>query len=197
MMYRIVKQTFLVSSGLLMSGVAFAHPSVLHGQGLYYGLLHPITGLDHLLALFAAGLLASRYQSRHAGGMLAMMLLMMATGATIGLFGPTLSVVEIGITGSLLLLGGVIAVGRHLPALVAAGALMIVGMLHGYAHGQEMTPAFNTLLYFAGFLLSSLAIQGLGLLAGRLQQEHGETLYRLGGGLILLSGLGLFGSGLS
>jgi len=196
-MSRILKQGLLLGSGLLVTGIASAHPSVLHGQGLYNGLLHPFTGLDHLLALFAAGLLASRYQPRYAGGMLTMMLLMMAVGATIGLFGSTLSVVEFGITGSLLLLGGVIAVGRHLPALVATGALMAVGILHGYAHGQEMTPAFNTLFYFTGFLLSSLAIQGFGFLAGRLQQQHGETLYRLGGGLIVLSGLGLFGSGLS
>lgn len=194
-MYRILKQTLLVSGGLLMSGVAFAHPSIVQGQGLCYGLLHPVTGLDHLLALFAAGLLASRYQLCHAGSMLAILLIMMAAGATTGMFGPKLSVVEFGITGSLLLLGGVIAIGKHLPAFVAVVAFMIVGMLHGYVHGQEIPPAFNTALYFSGFLISSLAIQLLGLLTGRIPQ-HGEKLYRFGGSLISLAGVAFLGNNL-
>jgi urease accessory protein len=195
-MTRVLKQGLLVCTGLLVTGIASAHPSILHGGGLYYGLLHPLTGLDHLLALFAAGLLASRYSRGHAAAMLAMMLLMMAVGAVIGMYDLVLPLVEVGIMGSLVFMGVVIAVGKRLSVVIAMPALAIIGSLHGYAHGHEMTPTVNTILYFAGFLVSSLAIQCMGMLAGQVVRQHSDKVYRFGGGVIVLFGLGLLGSGL-
>ncbi|MFP9016179.1 HupE/UreJ family protein, partial [Pseudomonas aeruginosa] len=46
---------------LAAPALAFAHPG--HGEhGLVAGLAHPLTGLDHLLAMFAVGLWAAQQQ---------------------------------------------------------------------------------------------------------------------------------------
>lgn len=187
-MSRMLKQGVLIILGLLLTGMSFAHTGFEHSRELYYGLLHPVTGLDHLLALFAVGLLASRYCLRSRLAMSAVLLVMMAIGATAGMLGSALAVIEFGITGSLLLLGGIITIGKRLPVAIALIAVSLIGMLHGYAHGQEIPLSFNAVLYFTGFLISSLGIQLLGLLIGRTQQ-HGEKLCRFTGGLVSLSGI--------
>ena len=61
-MTRFLKQGLLVTSGLLLSGMASAHTSILHEQGFFSALLHFLTGLDHWLVVFVAiGLLVARY----------------------------------------------------------------------------------------------------------------------------------------
>ncbi len=57
---RLIKQGLLISGGLLLSGIASAHTSVLQEQGFFAALLHYLSGLDHWLALFAVGLLVAR-----------------------------------------------------------------------------------------------------------------------------------------
>ena len=44
---------------LLLASPAWAHPVPLGVAGLSEGILHPIMGLDHLLAMVAVGLLAA------------------------------------------------------------------------------------------------------------------------------------------
>ena len=46
---------FLVAS----AGLAGAHPGHSAG-GFFHGLAHPLTGFDHIAAMFAVGLLAAR-----------------------------------------------------------------------------------------------------------------------------------------
>ncbi len=122
-------------------------------------------------------------------------MVMITIGATTGMVGSTLAVIEFGIAVSLLLLGAILAIGKYLPAAVALIAVSLIGILHGYAHGREMLPAFNTALYFTGFLLSSLGIQLLGLLIGRVQL-HGEKLWRFTGALVSLIGVAFLGNNL-
>ncbi len=55
---------------LLTPALAFAHPG--HGDnGLMAGISHPISGLDHLLAMLAVGLWAPSSKAPHAGRCLA------------------------------------------------------------------------------------------------------------------------------
>ena len=52
----------------VLASPAWAHPQHLHGPGMEHGLaagfLHPLLGLDHLLAMFAVGLLAAQVGGR-------------------------------------------------------------------------------------------------------------------------------------
>ena len=57
----------LLALGLvaITAGLASAHPQPGAGaSGLAAGLFHPLLGLDHLLAMFAVGLLAAQLGGR-------------------------------------------------------------------------------------------------------------------------------------
>ncbi len=48
----------IAAGGLLLSGSVFAHPG--HDAGMLSGFLHPLLGLDHLIAMLAVGIWASQ-----------------------------------------------------------------------------------------------------------------------------------------
>lgn len=158
---------------LALSLPAAAHPG--HGEtGFVAGLLHPLSGLDHLLALLAVGL-CSRGQ-RHGGVLPACFLVMMALGASTGLAPPAL---ETSVAATVLLLGVLAASRRRLAPELAAMLVGGCGFLHGLAHGRELSGLDSG----AGFLLASALVIGIGALAGR------DGLRRMLGAAIGAAGL--------
>ena len=154
--------------GLALSLPAAAHPGHM-GTGFAAGLLHPLTGLDHLLALLGVGLWSR--QQVHAGhgamGMPAFVapvfLVLMALGASTGLAPPAL---ETSVAATVLVLGVLAASGGRLAPSVALLLAGGCGFLHGLAHGHELTGLGSG----AGFLLTSSLVMaagaGIGTLAG-------------------------------
>lgn len=174
-----------VLAGLAVSLPAAAHPG--HADsGFGAGLLHPFTGLDHLLALLAVGLWSR--QVRHGAVLLPAFLIMMALGAACAGAGLTLPALETSIAATVLLLGGLAACApslqRRLPPQLA---LIVVGgcaFLHGVAHGRELAGMASG----AGFLLASALLMGLGALPGaRLRRMAGAAIGAAG--LCLLAGV--------
>ena len=103
------------------TGVAFAHPGH-DNAGLVAGFLHPLTGMDHLLAMIAVGLLAVTAGSRLAlVAMPAAFVATMAVGAAFGAVGYGTPWTENLVAGSLVVLGALVAWARPLPlaAIVA------------------------------------------------------------------------------
>jgi len=149
----------LLLSGLALSLPAAAHPG--HAEtGFAAGLLHPLTGLDHLLALLAVGLWSrQRWGGSGRGGALApSFLVMMALGASSGLAPPAL---ETSVAATVLLLGALAASGARLAPQLAVLLVGGCGFLHGLAHGRELSGVDSG----AGFLLASAAVMALGALA--------------------------------
>lgn len=178
---------------LAMSPAAFAHPGHLVGSGFTAGLLHPFTGLDHLLAMIAVGLWAAQRGGRYLFVIPASFVAMMAVGAVAGVSGIALPMVEPGILGSLVVFGLLIALDARMP--LAAGMAIIGGfaLFHGYAHAVEMPAHASLAVFGSGMLLGSVVLHLLGIGAGRISkmQIH-ETALRLSGGLIALVGMVLF-----
>jgi len=146
-------------AGLALSLPAAAHPG--HGEtGFAAGLLHPLTGLDHLLALLAVGLWSRQQGARGHGGVLApAFLVAMALGASTGLAPPAL---ETSVAATVLLLGGLAASGLRLAPQLAVLLVGGCGFLHGLAHGSELSGTASG----AGFLLASALVIGAGALVG-------------------------------
>jgi urease accessory protein len=149
---------------------ASAHPG--HGaSGFLAGLAHPFTGLDHLLALLAVGLV-SRQQDK--GYVLPPVFLVMAalgaSSAAIGIAGGAL---ELSIAATVVLLGALAACGLRLaPAL---SMLLVSGcaFVHGLAHGRELAGMASG----AGFLLTSAVLMALGALPdARLRRAAGVAI---------------------
>jgi urease accessory protein len=146
--------------------VALAHPG--HGDGLAGGLVHPLTGLDHVLAMVAVGLWASQLGRR------AMLLLplvfpaVMVVGAVMGGHGVVLPWTEAGIVASVLVLGAAVAFGWRVPVAAGAALVGVFALFHGYAHGAEFAGGGSALLYGAGFVIATVALHAVGLGIGML-----------------------------
>jgi urease accessory protein len=170
------KKCLAALAALALSLPAAAHPG--HAQtGFAAGFLHPLTGIDHLLALLAVGLWSRQQRGEGRGAVLPpAFLVMMALGASTGLAPPTL---ETSVAATVLLLGVLAASGRrlapHLAVLLVGGC----GFLHGLAHGSELAGMGSG----AGFLLASAGVMAIGALARR------ERLRRMLGAAIGAVGL--------
>src|SRR6201995_5936086 len=91
------------------STAAFAHVGDHSHMSFTEGLMHPFTGLDHMLAMVAVGLWASQIGGRALWLLPVTFPLVMAAGAALGVGGVPLPWVEFGIAASVLVLGAMIA----------------------------------------------------------------------------------------
>ncbi|WP_104203598.1 HupE/UreJ family protein [Billgrantia saliphila] len=175
---------------LLVAGTALAHsgPDHHHDSGFAAGLMHPLLGLDHLLAMLAVGLWSLR-QSRAfslvapllAGGGLLL-------GAGLAWSGTTLPGIEFGIAMSVLLAGVLVAALARVPAVVGAAAVVSFMLFHGYAHGSEMPHGASMFAYLAGFSLTTLALGYATRLVGGFLMERENRIVRALGVLIAAAG---------
>ena len=142
---------------------ALAHDG--HAVGFLGGLVHPLTGADHLLAMLAVGLWAAALGGRAVVALPLAFVGALAAGAGLGAAGLALPMEEPGSLASVMVLGMLSALALRLPVPVAAAGVAGFGLLHGLAHGAEMTGAFAP--YAAGFVATSLALHLAGLGLGR------------------------------
>lgn len=176
---------------LLVASEAFAHTGVGTTAGFAHGALHPLGGLDHLLAMVTVGLLAFHLGGKAIWLVPASFLAMMVVGGALGVAGVALPLVELGIVLSVVVLGALVAFGRSLPVALAMTLAGGFALFHGHAHGAEMPVAASGLIYGLGFLLSTAALHGAGLLAGFGLEKAtaSRTLARASGAVA--SGLGV------
>lgn len=173
------------------AGAALAHTEeAATSSGFVTGFLHPLTGVDHLLAMLAVGMWGAQL------GMPALWLLpvafplVMALGGVIGLGGLPLPAAEPAIVASVLLLGGAIAVGTRPPLAMAATLVAFFAVFHGYAHGRELPAQTSALGYSTGFVLATGGIHLLGIAIGLVTRlPGGERVLRAGGAAIAAAGV--------
>lgn len=176
-----MKKISLLLTGLLaalLSGSASAHPAVFHvADAFMAGLMHPLTGLDHLLAMLAVGFWAAQTRQRWLPP--AMFVLMMMAGALLALNGLGLpgieADVEAGIAASVLVLGLLIFFTVRLPATFSLVLISVFALAHGYAHGAEYQGQQGMLQYAGGFLLTTISLHVGGYLAGFWMRAHFYT----------------------
>jgi urease accessory protein len=150
-------------------GIASAHPG--HGgslmTGMASGMLHPWFGFDHLLAMLAVGAWAFQMGGRAIWLVPATFIGLMALAGAAGMAGIALPQVEAGIASSVLILGLLIAFAVKIKPAAAAALVALFAIFHGHAHGAEM-PALGTAWQYAiGFMVSTAALHGIGLLLAK------------------------------
>lgn len=171
---------------VLSSGPAFAHTG--GDLTVLSGLLHPVTGLDHLLAMLGVGVLAVSRSPRQGMVIVGAFLAALFSGSLLGMAGLSTSLAEPGVLGSLVVFGALIAAGNRVPFAMVAGITGFFGLAHGFAHGVEAVG--GTPLYLAAFLAASSGLHGAGYLFGhRLAASAMGRL--LTGAVIGASGLAL------
>ena len=182
-MRRIVLATALILGSF---APAFAHAPGAGEAGLAAGFAHPLLGLDHVLAMIAVGLWASQLGGRALWLVPASFVALMAAGAGLA-FVTGLPAVELGIIGSLLVLGALVAFAARLPVALGALIVGVFAIFHGHAHGAEMPAA--SLLYGAGFIAATAMLHGLGGAAGVYLKGTAGWLVRAGGAAVAATGL--------
>ncbi|MBC2665176.1 HupE/UreJ family protein [Novosphingobium flavum] len=159
----IPKTAIALAAFLALPGTAMAHPGHGSGGGLAEGLLHPLTGADHIAALLIAGLWAGALGARFAR-----VLPLVLTGAMLAGFAMadmvTAPLAEGLIAVTLAALAAAFALRLRPPLTLAAGLAGLAGLAHGFAHGIEAPDGAAGTGFVIGFLVSAAALQGLGLL---------------------------------
>ncbi len=174
-----------------LPGLALAHAEAGVAGGLTAGLLHPILGFDHLVAMVAVGLWGAQLRSPAIWLLPITFPMVMALGALIGVAGAPLPFVEFGIAASALVLGVMVAFSVRLPLAAAATIVGAFALFHGHAHGTELPGAANPLAYGVGFVISTGCLHLAGILIGLLVRwPAGERIVRACGAVV--AGVGVF-----
>ena len=196
--------TVVLASGLYAQPVLAHHP--LGGrlpanafEGLMSGLAHPILGADHFLFILAMGLLALRVS---VGLWLPVAFVLGGLGgAAFHLHSGSLPLVEVGVTGSLVLAGLFLARQAEPKSLWMLGLGAIAGLFHGYAFGEaifgaEMTPLWSYLVGLTAIQLGvSTMVYGIAKAVTSRLAHNPLTILRYtgfifcGAGLAFLSGV--------
>ncbi|HEY0009265.1 MAG TPA: HupE/UreJ family protein [Tepidisphaeraceae bacterium] len=176
-------------STLACATVAVAHTGQ-EAMGITGGLLHPISGLDHLLAAVAVGVLSAQLGGRSLWLLPMMFLSGMAIGGTAAFFGVSLPGVEWGIVLSLVALGLAIALRKAGPLGAAAAAVALLAIFHGHAHLAEYAAPPGTAAYVGGLFATTTLLHVVGVaLATTFQRTKRLELVRIVGVIVLAIGL--------
>jgi len=193
--------TFLSAAALaLLPTAVFAHTGVGETSGFAHGFMHPIGGLDHVLAMVAVGLFASHLGGRALWLVPLAFVGMMAVGGALGMAGIDVPFVGFGISLSIVVLGAIVALRLDLPTIVAMAVVGFFAIFHGHAHGAEMPETSSGLAYGLGFILATAVLHGvgigLGLLIGTAGQRQGHRIAQVAGSAMAITGLAILGGAL-
>ena len=192
-MNRRISMAGAVSAGVMAAATpALAHTYGVHGAGFGAGFVHPLGGLDHILAMVAVGIWAAQIGGRAMWLLPAAFVAAMLGGGLVGMTGVSLPMIEFGIVASVVLLGGLIALQSRLPLPVTMLLVALFALFHGHAHGLEAPTAAAPVLYASGFALATALLHGAGIgLALIASGLSSVRVVRLAGGAIAAGGLAL------
>jgi len=180
----------IVLTAAFWPAIAWAHVGSGEAGGLLTGLQHPVSGLDHVLAMIAVGLWGAQL------GLPAVWLLpvafpmMMAFGGAIGLMGFPLPGVEVGIALSAVVLGVMVLTEARPSLLIALAIVAFFAIFHGHAHGTELPAGQSALLYSMGFVVATGCLHAVGITIGVIHRwDAGRVALRVAGAVVLGAGI--------
>jgi urease accessory protein len=180
-------------AGLLLlcfAATANAHSGEGVAGGFLSGFLHPLSGLDHLLAMVAVGIWGATLGRPLVWALPVAFPMLMVVGGVLGIAQIPLPYVEIGIAVSVIVLGLSIASAWRAPMVVAVGIVALFGVFHGHAHGTELPTTAAPAAYAAGFVISTGLLHLGGIAIGLVKElPRGEQVLRAGGGVIAAAGV--------
>jgi urease accessory protein len=182
--------------GVFFTPLAQAHMATTGAMGLVAGVVHPLTGTDHVLAAVAAGIWAAVSGGSHTRSVVAAFLALLGLGAIAGFAGVTLALVEPLIALSVVAMGALIVLRVSLPRMVAPAVAGGFALFHGYAHAAAELPVMaSTVWYLLGLLSATTLLLSSGVALGRwLSRSESHSAVGLTGGFVALVGSMLLAS---
>jgi urease accessory protein len=169
---------------------ALAHVQEGQAAGFLTGLAHPVSGLDHVLAMIAVGLWGAQLGAPALWLLPVTFPLVMAFGGFLGLLGIPLPGVEVGIALSALALGLAVATSWRPPLVMAAVLVAVFAVFHGHAHGTELPEGQSGLTYSIGFVVATGLLHLAGIGIGVIQRwPAGQRVLRVLGAGVAAGGV--------
>lgn len=187
--------TFLSSalSILAIPSVVLAHPGHDHLSPDMFsmGVMHPLTGFDHLFAMFAVGLWAAltHRSIRDAIWTPLSFLSWLLIGGLTGVMGVSVPAIEPMIVASLFVFGLLVLSRIAMPKWAGVMLVGFFAVFHGIAHGSELPANGSAVTFFAGFMLTTLVLHVIGLAAGFELKNRNVWVTRVAGAGIALYGV--------
>jgi len=126
--------------GVLFSSLAFAHPGHELTVSFMSGLLHPFSGLDHLLVIVLVGFWSAFVLKKIWLGP-CFFILGMFFGVLSGLSGLSLNFFEFGIAISVIAIGLLLLIRNQYSTKAILSLIGAFGVFHGYAHAELFSNA--------------------------------------------------------
>jgi urease accessory protein len=175
---------------LVWPAVAFAHARGGEAFGFVSGFEHPISGLDHVVAMIAVGLWGAQLGAPAVWLLPVTFPMVMALGGMVGLMGVALPGIEVGIAVSAIALGFAVFYEARPSLWIAALVVGVFAIFHGNAHGTELPPGANGILYSIGFVIATGLLHATGIGMGLAHRwPAGRTALRAAGAAVALAGV--------
>jgi urease accessory protein len=186
-----IRPRHALSVALLLATLpALAHVQEGQAAGFLTGLAHPVSGLDHVLAMVAVGLWGAQLGVPAIWLLPVTFPLVMAFGGFLGLVGIPLPGVETGIALSALALGLAVATSWRPPLAISALMVAAFAVFHGHAHGTELPAGQSGLTYSIGFVMATGLLHLAGISIGLIHRwPVGRVALRVLGAGVAVGGL--------
>jgi urease accessory protein len=184
------RQTLVGLCLLLYPLTAFAHKRGGEAIGFVSGFEHPISGLDHILAMVAVGLWGAQLGAPAIWVLPVVFPMVMALGGMMGLMGIKLPGIELCIALSALALGFAVFREARPKLWIAAIIVGFFAIAHGHAHGTELPMGASGILYSIGFVMATGLLHALGIGIGLIHRwPAGRIALRFAGALVAMGGV--------
>ena len=150
--------------------------------GFISGLVHPVTGLDHVVAMVAVGLWGAILGAPAIWVLPIAFPLIMTVGAVLGILDVPVPAIDLGIAASAIVLGGLVAANARPPLAIAFLLIAFFAIYHGHPHGAALPNFGVPILYAAGFVVATGLLHVAGIAFG--------LLYRWSAGKAAVRALG-------
>jgi urease accessory protein len=184
-----MKRASFTLAAALWPALAWAHTESGRAAGLVAGLRHPVSGLDHVLAMVSVGLWGAQLGAPAIWLLPVAFPMVMALGGMLALAGVAVPGVEAGVALSAILLGTAVLAEWRPPLWAATAIVGVFAVFHGHAHGSELPAGANGLLYSIGFVAATGTLHGVGIAIGVVHRwKVGRVALRIAGGVVAGAG---------
>ena len=175
---------------LLYPLTAFAHKRGGEAIGFVSGFEHPISGLDHILAMVTVGMWGAQLGTPAIWVLPVVFPMVMALGGMMGLMGIKLPGIELCIALSALALGFAVFREARPKLWIAAIIVGFFAVSHGHAHGTELPLGASGVLYSIGFVIATGLLHATGIAIGLVHRwSAGRLALRIAGAVVAMGGV--------
>jgi urease accessory protein len=172
-------KNWLIAVLFLISPSLYAHTGGHIDHSLINGLLHPLTGIDHLLVLIAVGLIAAKQGGKALFLFPAFFMAFMTSGALLNHYAIQIPFVESFIALSLVAFGLLVSFNHNQQSKILFLGVSFFAVFHGYVHAAEIPTGSSSILYFSALMLMSFAICLSGCVVGLVTGKRFNYLFSL------------------